>query len=382
MPNSVIFEYVLVVAGSGRMLAQAAKNAGLKPLAIDLFADLDTRVYAEDFVKIRSLAEEDLRPAVDFFIGRYAVTHAIYGSGFECYPESLHYLSKRLIVLGNPPDTFARVQSKAEFFAVLSDLSIPYPEVSFNVPAQAGNWLVKPLQGQGGIGIKPADYDSTDNSVYWQKYQSGTPHSVLFLADGQTVQSIGFNTQWTVPSDAGEAFIFSGIINSSNLSAKQKILLLGWLAGLVPELSLKGLNSIDFIQDGDGLYVLEINPRLPASMQLYGNKLLMRHILASQGEMADGFIRQVGFTAYQIVYADYDVLIPDVFEWPDGCVDLPAPGVNCRKGQPICSIIASQNTPKAVFEQLQHAQQQIFNQLNTGSTSWNTQQALINFPSL
>ncbi len=373
---------MLVIASSARMLAQAAKNAGLKPLVIDLFADLDTQAYAEDFLKIRSLAEADLRPAVDIFIGRYAVKHAIYGSGFEYYPESLYYLSDCLIVLGNSPDTFARVQSKADFFAVLSYLGIPYPDVLFNAPEHTDNWLVKPLQGQGGMGVKPARYERSDTSVYWQKHQSGTPQSVLFLADGQVARVMGFNTQWTAQASESEAFIFSGIINNSNLSANHKIRLTAWLARLVPEFSLKGLNSMDFIQDGEGVYVLEINPRLSASMQLYDCGLLMRHILASQGEMRDEVVGQGCVVAYQIIYAISDAVIPETFEWPEGCVDLPPPGVICRKSEPICSIIARHNTPQAVFEQLQRKQQQIFNQLNTGPTSWNTQRALINFPNL
>ena len=41
--------YILVVASSARMLAQSARASGFKPLVIDLFADLDTQRYAEDF---------------------------------------------------------------------------------------------------------------------------------------------------------------------------------------------------------------------------------------------------------------------------------------------------------------------------------------------
>ena len=85
-------------------------------------------------VRIKSLAEQDLAPAVDYFIERYAVTHVIYGSGFEYYPESLRYLNSRLTVLGNHPDVFARQQDKPAFFSTLDKLNIPYPEVVFSAP--------------------------------------------------------------------------------------------------------------------------------------------------------------------------------------------------------------------------------------------------------
>ncbi len=357
----------MIVAGSGRMLAQAAKNAGLKPLVIDLFADLDTQVYAKDFRQIKSLAEPDLAPAVDYFVERYAVGHIIYGSGFECHPESLRYLNSRLIMLGNDPDVFARQLDKPAFFAMLDQLNIPYPEVTFNTPDCADDWLLKPMRGQGGFGIKRyhAD-DDTAALVYWQKFQAGTPHSVLFLADGQQVQVVGFNTQWPVRLSETQEFAFSGVINSVNLSDAHKAKITDWLKQMVPAFGLKGLNSLDFIHADDCSYVLEINPRPSASMQLYDQDLLIRHIKACVGTASValssivGPLQQIG---YQIVYADHDLVIPDRFEWPLWCMDLPKSGNMCRAGQPLCSIIAHQKNLLSVVEQLLTKQQLIINKL-------------------
>ncbi|MGZ8946947.1 MAG: ATP-grasp domain-containing protein [Methylococcaceae bacterium] len=345
-------EYILIVASSGRMLAQAAKNAGMKPLVIDLFADLDTQHCAEAFKRVPSLAEKYLTPAVDYFIGHYAVAHIIYGSGFEYYPESLRYLDSRLLVLGNLPDTFVKLHDKPAFFSSLDKLNIPHPDVCFSAPACADNWLVKPMQGQGGLGIKRYHpKDDIDPAVYWQKYQAGTQHSVLFLADGTDIQIIGFNTQWVVPLSENQEFLFSGIINSCDLLDKQKKRVTDWLKKLVPEFGLKGLNSLDFIQAGETSLVLEINPRPSASMQLYDVDLLTGHIKASQGELTD-YCRHTGYTGYQIVYAMQDVVIPDGFEWPEGCMDLPESGMICRTGQPVCSIIAHQKQAHSVMNEL------------------------------
>ncbi len=355
MPECIsltIPDYILVVASSGRMLAQAAKNAGLKPLVIDLFADLDTQGCAVDFKQIPSLAKKHLIPAVGYFIERYAVAQVIYGSGLEYYPESLRYLTSRLLVLGNPPDTFEKLHDKPAFFSSLDKLNIPYPEVCFDAPNSAGVWLVKPLQGQGGLGIKRYyPKDRTESAVYWQKYQAGTQHSVLFLADGQNVQLIGFNTQWVVPLSENQEFVFSGIINSCALLNEQKELITAWLKKLVPVFALKGLNSLDFIQADDKSLVLEINPRPSASMQLYDADLLSRHIKACQGELTD-YRSHAGYKGYQIIYAERDVIIPNGFEWPDGCMDLPESGSMCLAGQPICSIIAHQKQAQSVMNDL------------------------------
>lgn len=357
------------------MLAQAAKNTGLKPLVIDLFADLDTQNYAEDFHQVNSLAEQDLAPAVNYFIERYAVAHVIYGSGFECYPKSLFYLNSRLIMLGNAADVFARQLDKQAFFSTLDALSIPYPEVVFSAPDCADSWLLKPMQGQGGFGIKRYQADDVAAGVYWQQFQAGTPHSVLFLADGQLVQVVGFNTQWSVHLSQTQEFIFSGVINSTDLLDDHKAVITDWLKQMVPVFGLKGLNSLDFIQTDDCSYVLEINPRPSASMQLYDQDLLGRHIQSCWGAQSVGcdsvaystvwhdyHLAQYA-TGYQVVYAEHDLIIPDHFEWPPWCMDLPKSGNMCRAGQPLCSIIAHQKNSQSVVEQLLTKQQLIINKL-------------------
>jgi len=366
-------ETLLIVAGSGRMLAQAARTAGLKPLVIDLYADLDMQGYAEDFRQTPSLAEQDLAPAVDYFIERYGVTHVVYGSGFEGHPESLHYLNKRLVMLGNEPEVFAKQLDKQAFFSTLDELNVPYPEVAFNAPDYTDHWLIKPMQGQGGTGIKRYHIgDEPNEPVYWQKFQSGTSHSVLFLADGQQVQVVGFNSQWSVKLTENQEFVFSGVVNGCDLQDECKALITGWLAQIVPAFGLKGLNSLDFIHANGCSYVLEINPRPSASMQLYDEDLLVRHIQACEGAvgatsaaLTPETVRlksppQVG---YQIVYAEQDLIIPDQFEWPPWCMDLPKSGDRCRAGQPVCSIIAHQKNSQSVVDQLRTQQQLIISKL-------------------
>jgi len=186
---------------------------------------------------------------------------------------------------------------------------------------------------------------------------------VLFLADGYNGQGIGFKRQWTVAHDA-EAFVFAGVINQTELNDRQKTLLCDWLAELVPAFHLKGLNSLDFLQDGEDLWILEINPRPPASMQLYAGDLLSCHI---RNQLSNNHSPQHQASAYQIVYAPYDITIPPIIKWPQGCVDIPTAGVICRKSQPICSIIALQKTAQKMCEQLQYWQRDIFQQLGVSS---------------
>jgi len=361
-------KYLLIVANSARMLAQAVSTAGLKPLVIDLFADLDTQGCAEAFRCVPSLAEKDLAPIIDEFIKRYAVRYVVYGSGFEYCPDSLRYLASRCVILGNDPETFIRLQDKQAFFSTLEQLNVTYPAVSFTAPDCGKHWLIKPMRGQGGAGIRRyRKKDAADlTPVYWQQYQAGTPQSVLFLADGQTAQIVGFNTQWSVSLNVGEEFVFSGIINCTDLQDLHKRRIAAWLEKMVPAFGLKGLNSLDFIQADDDIFILEINARPPASMQLYDGDLLIRHIQATVRAFQEPVkpTSQVDYSGYQIVYAQQDLMIPDFFEWPDGCRDLPQAGNMCRVGQPICSMIAHAKKPQHVLDQLLIQQQIIVNKLD------------------
>ena len=355
--------FLLIIANSARMAAQAAWQLGWKPLVIDVYADIDTRKFAVGYLCVASLAPIEILPAVETFIERYAVSLAVYGSGFENYPESLNCLAQRLRLLGNSAECFVQVQDKEEFFSRLTAFDIPFPETRFHPPSMLSDWLVKPLQGQGGVGIHRANDVSADG-YYWQRYQRGLSQSVLFIADGYDAQVIGFNSQWTV-----DGFIFAGIINNSSLTPIQQDCVSAWIARLTAVYGLKGLNSMDLIQNGDLLYVLEINPRLSASMQLYGEKCLQHHIEVSlngrlkRWDWADDRQSQSEFTAYQIVYAKEDTQIPTGFVWLPFCQDTPKMGSICRKNQPICSIMAVSKTPEQVFNTLRAYQQIIFTQL-------------------
>lgn len=352
--------HLLIIANSARMLAQAAQGAGFIPLVIDLYADVDTRQSARAWRQVHSLHQNDIAPAVDFFLNHYPIRQAVYGSGFEAFPESLPYLQQRLDLCGNAPETFANIIYKPYFFQVLAGLNIPYPASVFTAPDDPKGWLSKPLRGQGGIGIRLWRTEGGAPACYWQEQRSGSPHSVLFLADGRHAQVIGFNRQWTVVHGE-DLFIFAGVINQTGLSDKQKSLIGRWLEGLVTAFNLKGLNSLDFIQDGGDLWVLEINPRPSASMQLYPGDLLACHI---SGQLSAQSWPVTQASAYQIIYAPCDLDIPTTMQWPENCMDVPPSGVICRTGQPICSIIAHHKTAQGVGEQLQYQQRAIFSQLH------------------
>ncbi|MGH8630643.1 MAG: ATP-grasp domain-containing protein, partial [Burkholderiales bacterium] len=113
---------------------------------------------------------------------------------------------------------------------------------------------------------------------------------------------------------------------------------------------LTGLNGIDFVLDGDTPYVLEINPRPTATVDLYDadvhGGMFCAHLRACRGELP-----VVNTTAqsraHAIVYARGTVRIPPSVDWPDWCTDLPQAGSTISAAAPVCSVHASAESSEA-----------------------------------
>ncbi len=336
------------------MLAYLSVAAGCTPLVIDCFADVDTQQIALQLIKVPSLGLVDIRPAVEWLTDQYAVTHIVYGSGFEACVDSLQYLEDHFVLLGNPVALFRNFQDKRNFFRQLAVLSIPYPETVFTSPADEAGWLLKPKRGEGGINIScyQARDEINHDDYYWQRYLPGESGSVLFLSSLGRLEVLGFNRQWTTVNNHRQSFVFAGIANYLDISAENRALLVGWLRKLLLVYPLQGLASLDFILHEGRCYVLEINARIPASAQLYGSLVFKRHLQACLGMVAYEEVELAQPMAYHIVYAQNQVCIPKDMKWPAWVVDQPELGVIVGKGQPICSIIATGKTRRQVAKRL------------------------------
>lgn len=346
------------------MLSQLCVDAGFLPIAVDCFADQDTQALSLEAVKVNSLVFADIEPVLRDVMRRHGVRQLLYGSGFEHHPASLAMIEQDWRILGNGSVLFRRFQDKREFFNQLDRLGIHYPETSFSLPRMADNWLSKPVQGLGGLGVVPAGLvGEFDRNSYWQKRLDGDSYSALFVADGNDVMILGFNRQWSIAVDEYTPFMFSGIHNCARLPSNVWRLLANWLVRLLDVYQLRGLGSLDFIVQDGQCYVLEINPRIPASAQLYGRKVFALHRAACHGLLRRGRTLRVRPRGYQVVFAGAELQVP-IINWPNWAVDLPAPGAIVGQGQPICSIIAGGKSAAQVRIRLQQRQQLIEHLLN------------------
>ncbi|MGZ8248841.1 ATP-grasp domain-containing protein [Methylomagnum sp.] len=340
-------ERLLIVSCSARMLVRSAARAGFRPVALDLYADADTQEYAEVAVPL-------VPDQVGFDAGYLLATAArlapaeryplVYGSGLDIAPDLLERLAAGRELLGNPPETVRLLRTPERFFELLRQLDIPFPEVRFQPPTDPALWLVKAGCGEGGKGVRfCAQKTPASAGEYYQRRVSEPPMSALFLADGERARIIGFNTLWTA-SQQGRPFLFVGAVNRAELAPEQRGQVRSCVARLVRALGLKGLNSLDFMRDGDTCRALEINPRPSATMALYDRDfpvgLLEAHIRACRGRLGDGAPMGRAVRAFRAVFAPRAFTVPEAVDWPGWCCDRPAPGTRFDTGQPVCTVEA------------------------------------------
>jgi predicted ATP-grasp superfamily ATP-dependent carboligase len=348
---------LLLIAQSARLLAQSAARAGMVAYAIDHFGDVDTCRYAAGCLALApgdgGFDESELLQAA----GQLAPgVPLVYGSGLDTRPDLLEKLAKGRELLGNTPDTLRIAHTPGDFFCLLKDLKIPYPDTRFTPPDPLDGWLVKPGCGEGGKRVGFAATKRPPPDAYYQRYICGNACSALFIANGHAVRVIGFNTQWTAAHDPAQPFLFGGAVNRAALDGTQRNKLVNTITKLVAALGLVGLNSVDFMLDGGEAKILELNPRPSATLALYDEDyalgLLAAHIAACRGELLD-YSANGPVRALRIVYAPRAITIGESLAWPEACADIPRAGSSINVGEPLCSVMvqaASQGEAEALLQ--------------------------------
>lgn len=317
--------------------------------ALDVFADTDTQRAADHVYKIEyvnSGFDPKQFEAVLDQIDLAGVIGFAYGSGFEAQPDLLARIAQRTPLIGNLPDTVRRLKNAPEFFSVLDDLKIPHPEVCFKPLANPVGWLCKEEGGSGGTHVLDAKLDEAlPLGHYYQRVMDGIPISMLFAANGNDVKVVGFNQQWVAPITE-KPYRYGGIVGNANCPSLLKQDLQKVAQQLTQAFGLRGLNSLDVIWQNEAFWVLEINPRLSSTLDLYQSpqaNLFELHVQAVAGDLSQFPQIPSCAKARNVLYAAKDIVIPQQFIWPEWTADIPMPLTSIPKNQPICTVLAEAN---------------------------------------
>ena len=232
------------------------------------------------------------------------------------------------------------------FFAGLDKLAIPYPATLFTGPQQSSSWLTKTVRSCGGMGVmRNCQSAADDGQHYWQQEVQGVPISVLCLAQSAKVFRIGINRQFVNNSLSEQhPFIFAGLYANYQTDSTIESTVDSYSARIASYFNYSGIFSLDLMWTQQALYVLEMNPRIAASFELYEQlnpelNLVDAHIrVCDREQFPELGTLSTDSHAYSIVYTPQEICIPAAIIWPDWVKDRPSVGCRIARGDPLCSV--------------------------------------------
>lgn len=369
---------LLILANSGRAMAESAVRGGYSVTVLDAYCDQDTLSVADCWPMSQGFSELNADAFIEEMRSLFPEhpCGVVYGAGLEGASSLLNALSTHCRLFGNDPSVLEMLRNPRRFFSLLNRLRIPYPEVLFTPPYSAAgkSWLIKRAGSCGGQGVAYFDreHSAADSACYYQRYLTGRVMSVLFIADGKRHRTIGYNRLGMHTSNAPAPFLYAGAIGQASLRGTQRRRVERIVELLVSELALRGVNSLDFMLNDDGIFALDLNPRPTATLELYEHLLkdgwMKHHVQACLGELpVVPLVASVVMHGHQIVYAPRTIEIPAAMEWPHWVKDRPASGARIAEGQPLCNLFAEGTDADSVEMLLEAYQDEILQMLSVTS---------------
>jgi uncharacterized protein len=339
---------IIIVAYSARALAASAKEAGFAPLSIDVFGDDDMREMSFASVKLDGglsggLTLDKVTGAVEMLITAHDPVGLVYGAGFEDQPETIAAIALKTRVFGNGAETLKRAKDPVRLARICEANGVQHPQVAFAPPDEPGLWLKKRRGGAGGAHIATAEASSRASpDSYFQRRVGGKGISALFIAGKRKTEIIGLSMQWSAPTPVSP-HRYGGAAGPVDVDPAQAEEISRSVGIIASEVDLVGLNSVDFLVSSDAVWLIEINPRPGATLDVFESNessLFARHVAACEGRSTPTSPR-LAFKAAEIVYAPCDMVAPERRSWPHWAVDRSAPGTRFSTGDPVCTVLAA-----------------------------------------
>jgi uncharacterized protein len=357
---------ILVVGISVRAIVESAVYSGYSVIALDAFSDQDLKARAESYSLRRDFGAS-YSPRSLFEASRQIDFDAVaYTSNLENHPEIIELFAADQPILGNLPQTVRAVRNWPDLFFRLTQAGFSVPDTVFHrngcVPDRSPRWLVKPTLSGGGHGIHFIQDRSFDpGNLMLQEYIPGKACSAAFVGNGKETILLGVTEQLIGMKVFGaQGFRYCGSILPlpEILDPETGRWILAQVREtaefLVREYSLTGVNGFDFVFDGRKIWLMEVNPRYSASMELIERAYHLPVFHLHLESVTSGRLPQFDlesqvmngmFFAKGVLFCEKDFVMPDAID--DAAFDLrdiPVPGEKLRKGNPVCTILTNRPT--------------------------------------
>jgi len=346
-------ERVLIVGYSTRAFAEAAGGAGWQCASVDAFGDLDQKARVESLGLVRDLDVPYSAASAVTASRRLSAPCVAYVGNLENHPAAVARLAQGRELLGNPPSSLHAARDFAQLRRLVhaAGSRVPLTFLPGETRPRTGSreFLRKPLRGGGGEGVRAlAPGARIARTELAQERIDGVLGSIAFLADGTRARVLGLARGLAGDEAFGaRGYRYCGSLFPLGVSDRALERLDAVVQSATRAFRLVGLNGMDFVVRDDQPFVLELNPRYSASMELIQRAgltdLFALHADACRGSLPPSLPSPApGVWGKAIVWARHNASAPETRAWleRDDIRDVPFPREHIRARTPVCTVLA------------------------------------------
>lgn len=367
---------LLIFGASTRAAAYSAIRSGFNPICGDMYADADLQACAT--VLSVPAYPRGLAAAANHL----APLPWLYTGALENFPLEVSRVSERHTLWGNSSATLQRCRDPWYCRDALHAAGLPTLDLrtSTNCPPRNALWLQKPLRSSAGRAISywTAEETTLPEPHYFQQRANGTAISAAFLATALATELLGVSEQLIGrPELHAPPFGYCGSLFPWPQLTPEVTAQIQQVGNVISQAcGLRGLFGIDLISDGQTAWLIEVNPRYTASMELieYARQIPLidwhrraciaadpSPIALAAADVADQFCAKV------ILYADHPARgldlsaeIPRTISLGElpSLADIPTAGSEIVAGQPVFTCLGTHTQPAQLLTDLTARAQQ------------------------
>lgn len=250
-------------------------------------------------------------------------------------------------------------------------------EIKKNNPNK--QYIIKPIKGSGGYDINILNNDSylqlnNDEKFILQEHIEGINLSSSILGSSDTKKTITNSRLLTIHDfKKNNNYIYVGNIlpltsksilaNIKNTDEINKKLQIN-SEKIANKLDLIGSSGVDYILNKNGLYVIEVNPRIQGTFECveksFGINMIEAHIKSCLGEIIN--IPKAKYYSYKkIIYSPFKTKYKNMNL--NNIYDLPHIGSITEKSEPLLTIIDKDKNFESVFKKVELSHQKVISNL-------------------
>jgi len=266
---------LILVGASVRAAAESAHRAGFIVSAVDLFGDRETQAVAEKWCPLSTSAKETDRVSLAGMTtenARIAIAGGVCGDlkGFRDLGLPFH---------GAPPQIFDRCDHPKFLRAIARQAGVGFPRTQVVSATDANRvrperypgppgWLIKHRRSSGGLGVRclPASCALRIGDLL-QRRISGRVYGATYVGDGRSAVWIGLSRLMT-RRIGDRPFAFAGCLGplSPSDAVAGQLRRLG--DAIAAAIGIRGPFNADVVLKRNRVWLIEINPRYSASMEV------------------------------------------------------------------------------------------------------------------